>query len=522
MLGATLVILLTNPPAWTDTLVQDTSSATQSSNDTVDWAQLGADATLLATTFPATSTNAKSVTATLAGPNSLTAVVCPATPCSWVPGFTAGDTLIWTSDSFNGGNGPIRIDFANPVNGAGATIKADGPGQFTAKIEAFQNATSLGSFTQASDVAGDSFYLGVNDNSGANITGVVYSLTACSPVGCALSDFAIDKMFVNSVAGPTPTATPTATGTATPTRTATPTATATATRTATPTTTATATSTPTATTTPTASTTRTATPTATGTATATPTATPTATATATRTATPTPTATPRLTAAPAKINFGKIFATLSSKVHLVTVRNVGKLTANIGQIVPPAPATPSDFAITNDLCSNTALAPKGKCTLDVAFAPAAPSVGIETKTLVIPHDGTETDVALSGTALAVTLSAPKSESFPATLPGTTSKAKTVTITNTSPLAVTLQTGGINPGTNFQIVSGADNCSGAVIGPTTGPSPAPSKKCTMQVQFAPGGSASPGAVFPETLSYPFTYGGGTLSGNVATTLKGTVK
>jgi hypothetical protein len=495
MLAATLVILLTNPPAWTDTLVQVTSSGTQSSNDTVDWAQLGGDATLLATTFPATSASAKSVTATLAGPNSLTAVVCPATPCSWVPGFTAGDTLIWTSDSFNGGNGPIRIDFANPVNGAGATIKADGPGQFTAKIEAFQNATSLGSFTQASDVTGDSFYLGVNDNSGANITGVVYSLTACSPVGCALSDFAIDKMFVNGVAGPTPTATPTATGTATPTRTATPTATATATRTATPT--------------------------ATGTATATPTATPTATTTATRTATPTPTATPRLTAAPAKINFGKVFATLSSKVHLVTVKNVGKLTANIGQIVPPAPATPSDFAISNDLCSNTALAPKGKCTLDVAFAPAVPGP-LETKLLAIPHDGTETDVTLTGTPLAVTLSAPKVETFASTVPGGRSKAKTITITNTSPLAVTLQTGGINPGTDFQIVGSADNCSGAVIGPTTGPSPAPSKKCTMQVQFGPGGSASPGAVIPEPLSYPFTYGGGALNGNVAITLKGTVK
>ena len=126
MLGATLLILLTNPPAWTDTLVQVTSSATQNSNDTVDWAQLGADATTLAATFPATSTNAKSVTATLAGPNSLTAVVCPATPCSWVPGFTAGDTLVWTSDSFNGGNGPIRVDFSSrsTASRSPATVRA--------------------------------------------------------------------------------------------------------------------------------------------------------------------------------------------------------------------------------------------------------------------------------------------------------------------------------------------------------------------------------------------------------------
>src|SRR5437870_3028379 len=216
--GATLVILLMNLPAWTDTLVQVTSSGAQSANDTVDWSQLGADATVLATTFPATSANSMGVTATLAGPNSLTAVVCPATPCSWVPGFTAGDTLIWTSDTLNGGNGPLRLDFANAVTGAGATIKADGPSQFTAKIEAFHNAISLGSFTQASDASGDSFYLGVNDSSGTNITGVVFSMTSCEG-NCA--DFAIDKLFVNRVLGPTPTATPTQTPTATPTATAT-------------------------------------------------------------------------------------------------------------------------------------------------------------------------------------------------------------------------------------------------------------------------------------------------------------
>jgi len=200
MIGATMVILLTNPPGWTDTLVQITSSGAQNANDTVDWVQLGADATTLAATFPATSANSLGVTVTLAGPNSLTAVVCPATPCSWVPGFTAGDTLIWTSDTLNGGNGPLHADFASAVTGAGATIKADGPSQFTAKIEAFHNATSLGSFTQASDGSGDSFYLGGNDNSGMNITGVVFSLTACEG-NCA--DFAIDKLFVNSVIGPT-------------------------------------------------------------------------------------------------------------------------------------------------------------------------------------------------------------------------------------------------------------------------------------------------------------------------------
>jgi len=194
----------------------------------------------------------------------------------------------------------------------------------------------------------------------------------------------------------------------------------------------------------------------------------------------------------------------------VTVTNVGKLATSIGKIIAPA-----DFALAQDFCSNQPIALKAKCTFDVTFAPPAAD-GKLTPTLAIPHDATNTNVKLTADALAVTLSAPKAESFAPTLHGTTSQAKTVTITNTSPLAVTLQTGVVSPGANFQIVGGADQCSGVTIGPL----PATSKKCKMTVKFA-APMASPGAVSPETLSYGFTYGGG-LSNTVAVTLKGMVK
>ena len=196
----------------------------------------------------------------------------------------------------------------------------------------------------------------------------------------------------------------------------------------------------------------------------------------------------------------------------MTVTNIGKLATTIGQIVAPA-----DFVLANDLCSNQPIALKAKCTFGLAFAPPAAD-GKLSPTLAIPHDATSTNVKLTSDALAVTLAAaPKAESFAATLHGTTSKPKTVTITNTSPFAVTLQAGGVSPGANFQIVGGGfDKCSGATIGPL----PAISKKCTMMVQFA-APMASPGAVSPETLSYGFNYGGG-LSNTVAVTLKGTVK
>ena len=75
--------------------------------------------------------------------------------------------------------------------GAGALVQTDVPGQFTVSLQAFNGATSLGTFTQQSDAAGDAVYLGVKDNTGANVTSIVYSLTACAG---SCSDFAVDAV----------------------------------------------------------------------------------------------------------------------------------------------------------------------------------------------------------------------------------------------------------------------------------------------------------------------------------------
>jgi centrosomal CEP192-like protein len=218
------LVLLATFSGWTDSLTQVTSQGAQGANDSVVWAQLGADATSLLATFSANSGGGLGITGTLGGSNSLTAVVCPASPCSWTGGFTAGDTVVWTSDTANSGNGPLTLAFANPVSGVGASIQADGPAQFTVKITAFNGGTTLGSFTQTSDSSGDPTYLGVTDNSGANITSVTYQFTACQG-DCG--DFAIDTLSLNDSTTSTPTPTPTGTASGTPTPTSTPTPTAT-------------------------------------------------------------------------------------------------------------------------------------------------------------------------------------------------------------------------------------------------------------------------------------------------------
>src|ERR1700756_2904850 len=106
-----VLLMLATGAAWADSLVQVSSQALQGANDSISWAQLGGDQTMLRASFSAKSAGGTSDTVTLAGANSVVSVVCSPTPanCSWTrgTGFTAGDSLIWTSDAGNGGNGPV-------------------------------------------------------------------------------------------------------------------------------------------------------------------------------------------------------------------------------------------------------------------------------------------------------------------------------------------------------------------------------------------------------------------------------
>src|SRR5579863_6053288 len=209
-----------------DSLSLVTSLNALNANDSVHWSQLGADATQLGSSFSLTSGGGVVVNASLAGSGSLLSVVCPASPCSWNgQGFNADDTLVWTSDLGNSGNGPLNLSLGRSVFGAGALIQADGPAQFTAQVQAFNGQTSLGSFQQTSDTNGDATYIGVLDQTGANISTVVFSITSCEGT---CTDFAIDTVNLKDSAGASPTATATATLTPTRTPTITPTATATA------------------------------------------------------------------------------------------------------------------------------------------------------------------------------------------------------------------------------------------------------------------------------------------------------
>jgi hypothetical protein len=353
---ATMVLLLfaTTSARAVDSVSVVTTLGGLSANDTIVWSQLGGDATVLPANPSFTSTHGLTGSAALTGPNSLIAVVCPEALCSWNPlsttGFSAGDSLIWTADTGNSGNGPLTVSITTKnVSGAGAFIQADGPAQFTATIQAFDSgmASLGGPFNVLSDGSGNATFIGILDNTAANIHAVTFSITSCTG-DC--TDFAIDTVSLNVPAGG-PTATPTATATG-----------------------------------------------------ATATATPTATATATATQTATPTATPTPVAGILKIkpnhkNYGKIKVG-RAKIFTFTLSNSAKSGPAITLMSVAVPVTnPQEFGFPPPpftTCTQQLL-PKKKCKLKVEFAPASPGLKSSTLTIFDNATGNPQTVPLTGT-----------------------------------------------------------------------------------------------------------------------------
>ena len=303
---------------------------------------------------------------------------------------------------------------------------------------------------------------------------------------------ATPTVTATATATATMTATATATPTITATATATPTITATATATATTTATATATPTTTATVTPTVTATATATKTATATATATPTptttatATPTTTATATATATPTATATTTATATPTATPTTSMSVTASlpfSNVAVgqtvtknLTVTNTG---ATHSLVVSSAVSSdPAEYALSGTgTCGAIPItvAPRGNCTLGVAFTPNTLGAHSATLTLTDNASTSPQHSALSGTGVADLTTSVNSLVFGNVKFGAKG-LKTLTVTNHQTQPVTLSEGfsGTN-GADFS-VTGGGTCTSTL---------AASKACTITVSFAPG-------------------------------------
>ena len=488
-----------------DTLTQITSSSAQAANDSLAWSQKGADGTVMAASFTATTAMANSVTVGMGAANSVISVVCTATPCSWTgTGFTAGHSLLWSSDAGNGGSGPVTLTFSKSVSGAGALVQADLPGAFTGEIQVYNGATLLATYTVASDAAGDPVYLGALDESGPNISKVVFSLTTCASL---CTDFGLDAVNVNAAtAAPAVTLTPTSlafaatavgsttaaqvvtiknSGTATLNLTSetitgtNPTSFIKSATTCGTTLAAAATCTVSVEFKPAAAGALSASLSIADNASGSPQA---VTLTGTGTA-------PAVTLTPTSLAFASTTVGSTTAAQTVTIKNSGTATLNLtSETITGTNAT--SFIKSATTCGTT-LAAAATCTVSVEFKPAATgplsaSLSIADNATGSPQAVTLTGTGTSGSAPAVSLT-PASIAFPASVVGSQSAAQLVTLKNTGTATLTMSSialGGTNP-TSFVEIG------------TCGTSLVAGASCSLYVAFKPASAAALSATLSVT-------------------------
>lgn len=193
-----------------DTLVPFTSRGAFPWNDSLDWGSLGFCNLGVNEPFEVQSAQGLNVTGSLTGGNSAAVVQ---SQC-WGGNFLPDESLLWTQTpgADSPGYGPITLKFDQPIFGLGTQFQSDNFGSFTARIEVFNGATSLGFVTNTSGFSDDSadgsaIFLGVIDLDGPNITRAVFSVLN-APNGTD-NDFAINQLSLQTPAELAPVPEPT-------------------------------------------------------------------------------------------------------------------------------------------------------------------------------------------------------------------------------------------------------------------------------------------------------------------------
>jgi Abnormal spindle-like microcephaly-assoc'd, ASPM-SPD-2-Hydin len=214
--------------------------------------------------------------------------------------------------------------------------------------------------------------------------------------------------------------------------------------------------------------------------------------------------TPQVAFNPTSVNFGNQTVLITSAAQSITVTNTGQASLHVTGITITG-TNAGDFAKTADTCTGATVAINATCSVSVTFTPGA--LGSRTAALSFTDDAPASPqtVNLAGTgaaaAPAVSLN-PTSLSYSNQVMGTTSAAKSVTVTNTgtASLHVTMVAlAGTNSG-DFTV--SADTCTGATV--------AVNATCSVSVTFTPSATGS------RTASLTFTDDAGTSPQSAALT------
>jgi FG-GAP repeat/Abnormal spindle-like microcephaly-assoc'd, ASPM-SPD-2-Hydin len=172
-----------------------------------------------------------------------------------------------------------------------------------------------------------------------------------------------------------------------------------------------------------------------------------------------------VTLSQSSLSFGDVAVNNASAAKSVTLKNTGTATLNLNGI-----AASANFAISANTCGGT-LASGKTCKVSVAFTPT--QVGASAGTLSFTDNAANSpqSVALSGTGVADATLAPASATYAVLKVGMTSAARTFTLTNNQPVALT----------SVAVSTTGDF---AVVSTTCGTSLAAKGKCTVSVTFTP--------------------------------------
>jgi hypothetical protein len=191
---------------------------------------------------------------------------------------------------------------------------------------------------------------------------------------------------------------------------------------------------------------------------------------------------PRASLSPTNVTFGPQVVLTTSAAKLVTLKNSGLG----GSLTISGIVASGDYSQTNE-CPSTL--PQGaSCTIDVAFAPnALGTVNDGAITVATNAPGGEV-VSLSGTGIAPVALSPPSLNFGHLPVGTTSAAKTVTLTNNQSTSLTIS--GISTTGDYSQVN---NCPSSLNAGAA---------CTISVNFHPTVAANvPGALTLSSSAVP---------------------
>lgn len=182
--------------------------------------------------------------------------------------------------------------------------------------------------------------------------------------------------------------------------------------------------------------------------------------------------TPVLALSTTSLDFGNQQTGTISAAQRVTVTNTGDGQLTLG--TPTLSGAVGQFSIAENGCLGASLSRDETCYLDLTFAPTG--TGPQSATLTLPSNAASTPdgVALSGMGTAPAFSVtPNPLDFGSQPLGTTSAARTVTVTNTGfgPVA---PGAGTADGTGFAIVT--DGCASATL--------TPQQTCAITLTFAP--------------------------------------